>query len=140
MKQDDASVQWIRTKKSDPQGVALANRHYSRKAFGTEGAFLGPPGRLICLISNDRSAVWVSHWPYAHLAMDKKDAFRCTMFRNEGTALSSRLIREAREMTSDVWGTPPVDGWMTWIGVSLIRSGNPGCCFKKDGWIVDPDC
>ena len=126
---------WQRIKKSDPAAVALANEHYSRRAFGKQGGQLGPPGRLICLATAARDAVWVSHWPYAHLALDGLDAFRCTMFRNTSQYLSSELIRQAREITCAVWGPAPL--WLTWIAPELIRSSNPGYCFKMDGWKVD---
>ena len=38
---------WLKIKKSDPIAVALANRHYSRIAFGKQGVALGPPSSIV---------------------------------------------------------------------------------------------
>lgn len=128
---------WVQVKKSSPDGVALANRHYSRIAFGKQGALLGPPGRLLCFMTEDRRAVWVSHWPYADYALDRLDAYRCTMFRNESPALSSTLIVEAMRRTQDIWGARPADEWITWVAPDLVASGVPGWCFRRAGWWRD---
>jgi hypothetical protein len=128
---------WERVTKGDPGAVALANRHYSRLAYGKVGKMLGPPGRLVCFATPERDAVWVSHWPYAHLALDRLDAYRCTMFRNESGRLSSSLILEAMAATEAVWGPPPVDGWVTWVDAAMVASGVPGWCFRRAGWRHD---
>lgn len=128
-------MDWQRVKKSDPGAITLADKHYSRLAFGRQGGQLGPPGRLICLATPGRDAVWVSHWPYAHLALDHLDAFRCTMFHNASGYLASDLIRRAREITCAEWGPAPL--WLTWIAPDLVSSPNPGYCFKVDGWELD---
>lgn len=128
---------WLKIKKSDPVAVALANRHYSRLAFGKQGVALGPPGRLVCYLTEDQTAVWVSHWPYAHLALDHLDAYRCTMFRNEGPSLSSDLIRSAMQLTQDHWDGTPADAWITWVAPDLVHSGVPGWCFRRAGWKRD---
>jgi hypothetical protein len=125
---------WELVKKSDPVAVEIANRHYSRQAFGKQGVMLGPPGRLRCFRISDY-AVWVSHWPYAELALDGLDAYRCTMFRNEGPDLGSDLVLEAMLLTEQIWG--PAPRWITWVAPGLVRSENPGCCFKKAGWRRD---
>src|ERR1700746_3814316 len=130
---------WQIIKKSDPAAVALANRHYSRLLYGKQGVMLGPPGRLRCFATADRKAVWVSHWPYGHLALDKLDAFRCTMFRNEGEYRSSDLIRAAMELTESLWlseGTPE-HGWITWVDAAAIGTTIPGYCFRRAGWHHD---
>lgn len=132
---------WERVTKADRGAVDLANRHYSRQAYGKVGKMLGPPGRLLCYATGDRSAVWVSHWPYSHLALDKLDAFRCTMFRNEGHHLSSDLIRSAMVLTEDHWLAEgcPSSGWITWVDAGLIQSEIPGYCFRRAGWHHDRD-
>jgi hypothetical protein len=128
---------WERVSKADRGAVELANRHYSRQAYGKVGKMLGPPGRLLCLATPNRDAVWVSHWPYAHLALDHLDAFRCTMFRNESAALSSLMIREAMLATELHWQAAPADGWITWVDANLIASEIPGWCFRRAGWRHD---
>lgn len=81
--------------------------------------------------------MWVTHWPYAHLALDKLDSWRCTIFRNESDALSSDLIRSAMEATATLWGSRPADGWITWVDTRKVNSRNPGYCFLKAGWVRD---
>lgn len=130
---------WQQVKKSNPRGVELANRHYSRIRFGKQGKMLGPPGRLLCLLTPDENAVWVSHWPYAHLALDGVNAYRCTMFRNEGPQLSSGLILAAMEATESYWADNPPPQWITWVAPDLVQSRNPGFCFRQAGWHRDRD-
>jgi hypothetical protein len=130
---------WEVVKKGDKEAVALANRHYSRLLYGKQGTQLGPPGRLRCFATADRKAVWVSHWPYGHLALDGLDAFRCTMFRNESDLRSSDLIRAAMALTEEIWlpqGRPSY-GWITWIDPAAIQSEVPGYCFRRAGWRHD---
>lgn len=130
---------WERTTKADPIAVALANRHYSRVKYGKQGKMVGPPGRLLTLITPCKRAVWVTHWPYMDLALDRLDAWRCTMFRNEGAGLSSDLIRAAMAETERYWDEVPRHGWITWIDAGEVESANPGYCFKQAGWRLDKE-
>ena len=50
-----------------------------------------PPGRTLVLVTENGDAVWGTHWPQAELALDGLDAWRCSIFRNEGPLLSSML-------------------------------------------------
>src|SRR6185503_9822082 len=128
---------WRRTTKFDARAAALADRHYSRRTIGSP-QFM-PPGRTLVFITEDGDAVWGTHWPDAALTMDGLDAWRCSIFRNEGPLLSSDLIREAMERTAQTWRDRPRDGWLTFVEKSKIESPNPGYCFKKAGWTVDHD-
>jgi hypothetical protein len=132
---------WNYIYKSDYLAVEMANRHYSRIAFGKQGVMLGPPGRLISLMTEAQDAIWVSHWPYPEYALDHLDSWRCTIFRNEGPTLSSALITEAMQRTSEWWINlpPPADEWVTWVAPALVESRNPGYCFIKAGWWKDKD-
>jgi hypothetical protein len=121
----------------DPAALALADRHYSRRRPGS--GQVGPPGRKLVLVTPCERAVWLSHWPYAHLALDGLDAWRCSIFRNEGAGLSSELIEAAMALTAKRWSGRPADGWLTWIDTTKIRSANPGYCFKQAGWWLDRD-
>jgi hypothetical protein len=137
---DDETAVWRRTTKVDPVAVALANRHYSRRKYGKIGKSVGPPGRLLTFVSPDEQAVWASHWPYGHLALDGLDAWRCVIFRNEGDMLSSTLIRSAMKLTAEAWSPGrPADGWLTWVDRAEVASTNPGYCFQMAGWTVDRD-
>ena len=126
---------WQVRNRSDPAARALADRHYSRKTRGAP--WIGPPGRVLVLVTPCERAVWLTHWPRADLALDGLDAWRCSIFRNEGAGLSSELIKAAMALTAKRWDGPPADGWITWIDTTKIRSAHPGYCFKQAGWTLD---
>jgi len=130
----DGGVWQLRTR-LDRDANALADRHYSRRQPGS--GQVGPPGRKLVLVTPCGRALWLTHWPYAHLALDGLDAWRCSIFRNEGAGLSSDLIRAAMELTARMWGNRPVDGWVTWVDRRKVTSTNPGYCFRKAGWTRD---
>ncbi len=125
---------WVRTTRSDAAVRELRSRHYS--TFGSTGRTVGPPGRVLVLRTPDGLAAWISHYPRRSLAMDGLDAFRCSLFRNEGPHLSSELIRAAVALTEREWGWAP-DGWVTWVEPRKIASGVPGWCFRRAGWRRD---
>jgi len=128
---------WQLRTSSDPAARALADRHYSR---GTKGApTVGPPGRRLVLVTPDERAAWITHYPREDLTLDHLDAFRCSMFRNEGDQLSSELIRAAMDATLELWKYRPRDGWVTWVDRSKVSSENPGYCFRCAGWARDRD-
>jgi hypothetical protein len=129
-------VRWYRVKASDPLARAMRDRHYSTKYPG--GRTVGPPGRRLVLISDDELALWVTHWPEPHLALDGIDALRCTIFRREGRRRErgSVLIREAMRESEDYFGRAP-DGWVTYVEPARVRSQEPGYCFKMAGFERD---
>lgn len=55
----------------------------------------------------------------------------CAVFRNEGPALSSLLIRQADAIADHVW---PRERHYTYVHPGKIRSSNPGYCFLAAGW------
>lgn len=124
---------WEVVRRSDPVVAALADRHYPRRARGC--GRVGGPHRLIVLRSVDLAAGWIT--AYTVHPDDGLDAWRCTMFRNEGGGLSSALIREAMAITADLWGAAPPDGWLTYVDTAKVASPNPGYCFKRAGWRLD---
>jgi hypothetical protein len=66
--------------------------------------------------------------------MNGLDGWTCSIFRNCSPHLSSSLILEAESYLHAVsWCGP--DGMLTYVWDSKVRSVNPGCCFKKAGWI-----
>lgn len=52
-----------------------------------EGPLDRPPGRVLVLVTPCERAVWLAHWPRADLALEGLDAWRCSIFRNEGAGL-----------------------------------------------------
>lgn len=124
---------WTIRRRGDKAAAALADRHYSRRTKGA--AMFCPPGKALVLETPCERAVWVTS--YSQFPKDGLDAWRCTIFRNEGAGLSSSLIIDAMAMTSDRWGACPADGWVTWIRPDAVLSPNPGYCFLRAGWWRD---
>jgi len=71
--------------------------------------------------------------------MDGLDAWRCSIFRNEGAGLASELILEAMRLTYELWNDRPDDGWVTWVDTRKTPGPNHGYCFKRAGWRLDRD-
>lgn len=66
--------------------------------------------------------------------MNGLDGWTCTIFRNEGRALSSELILAAeRHLVSTGTSIGP-DGLITYVWSAKVRSTNPGFCFQQAGW------
>jgi hypothetical protein len=136
---------WQVRRRSDPAALRLADRHYSR---GRPGApWVGPPSRVLVLVTGDETALWLAHWPATALAADGPDAWRCSLFRNEGSSLASALIALAMAAALRHWaearpGSPwwaelPTDGWVTRVDPPKVASPNPGDCFIRAGWRRD---
>lgn len=123
---------WTVRRRSAPAALALADRHYSRQSPGC--GRIGPPGRVLVLVTPCERATWLTHW--TDFPDDGLYAWRCSIFRNEGAGLSSDLIREAMALTEERWGEAD-DGWVTWIDPRRVASPNPGYCFKRAGWWLD---
>lgn len=124
---------WLRTWRADPRLAALADRHYSRKTPGASQ--FAPPGNVLCLITPGGDAGWVS-WRTAYPDADwLREAWCCTLFRNEGPALSSELILEAVAATRAAWGDPPAGGTVTTVDPGKVRAKrDPGYCFLCAGF------
>lgn len=128
-------IHWQRVTKFDARAAALADRHYSRRKVGSP-QFM-PPGQTIVLLTMDARAVfgWWRPDPSSGLRqMNGLDGWTCTIFRNEGDALSSKLILDAEEAITEFgYGIGP-DGMLTYVWDSKVSSPNPGYCFKRAGW------
>jgi hypothetical protein len=118
---------WQIRNRFDDAAAALADRHYSRRHSSNQ---VGGVGRVLVLTTPCERALWVTRWPRAGKPWDGLDAFRCSYFRNEDAGLASDLITAAMKLTVAQWGEPPVDGWLTWIDRTKVKSANPGYCFK----------
>lgn len=121
---------WRRSRDGDPLGMAMYLRHYSARQFADGRArrlFVGPGEKLV-LIAHDDSALFV--WR-RFISMDDQTGVCCAVFRNEGTALASDLIREADTIADDRW---PGERHFTYVAPTKVRSTNPGFCFLTAGW------
>lgn len=120
---------WQKVGKADPECAALADRHYSRRKIGAP-QFM-PPGQTIVLKGPAAVFGWWRPAPSSGIkSMNGLDGWTCTIFRNEGSVLSSELILEAEEFITECGP----DGLLTYVFDKKIRSTNPGACFRKAGW------
>lgn len=124
---------WCTTHRQDQQIRALADRHYSRQSPGSPQ--FAPPGEGLFLISRCGCAAWV----VVRNFFAGQRRWRCTLFRNEGRALSSDLIREATERTRAWWPSHydvlPTEPLTTEVDPRRVRSKrDPGWCFLRAGW------
>lgn len=121
---------WYGVKDGDAGIRDMKNRHYSRRVYrdGRRIVLSCGPGEKMLLKTPDGLAAFI--W------LKFKDAsgqtgISCAMFRNEGSALSSDLIREACALA---WGRWPGERLYTYVNPRRIKSTNPGYCFIKAGW------
>jgi len=128
-------MSWIRVTKFDPRTAALADRHYSRRKIGSP-QFM-PPGQTIILITADERAVfgwWRPDPKSGIVAMNGRDGWTCTIFRNESTQRSSDLILGAEIALALFALDCGPSGMLTYVWDRKIKSVNPGYCFKMAGW------
>lgn len=130
---------WLPVKGGDDRARALYLRHYSRQlADSLKGradrlgsasrSFVGAGSRCV-LLSQGCDALFV--WLKRASTLDGQFGICCTVFRNESTVRSSDLIREAMDLA---WRRWPGERLFTYVNPSMIRSTNPGACFKYAGW------
>lgn len=131
---------WLRTWRADPRAAALADRHYSRQTPGATQ--FAPPGRLLVLITDDAAALWVSWRTDFPDALWMRDAWCCSLFRNEAPERyrSSELITAAVAATVASWGPPPAGGTVTTVDADKVRrKRDPGRCFRRAGFEELPE-
>lgn len=124
---------WLPSNKFDPRAVALYERHYSARHYADgrkRTQFVGP-GECMVLLTVNCDALWV--WVRNRMERyDHQDGVNCAVFRNEGSVLSSDLVREADELAWQRW---PGERHFTYVEDAKIRrKRDPGRCFRKAGW------
>lgn len=122
--------QWHEYKDGNAAGLELYNRHYSayQYADGRERKLFCGPGEKTVLLTSKRDALFV----WRRFVDDSgQQGINCAVFRNEGDARSSDLIREAMAIAWKRW---PGERLYTYVDATKIRSNNPGYCFIKAGW------
>lgn len=132
MTADNPHYPWRLSHRFDAPAAAIADRHYNRRAIGSQ-QFV-PPGRCLVLLS-DSPALWVTSWPFAEYVRHAwPGAWVCSCFRNEGAALSSDLIREAVAITRWRWTDNPL-GMVTFVDPGKVRhKRDPGRCYLRAGF------
>ena len=125
---------WYPVRDGDPRASAIYERHYScvnikaRRRTGDKR--ICGPGEKMVLMTQDCRALFV--WRKAERPdLAGQQGVYCSVFRNEGEALSSELVREAEQLA---WRRWPGERLYTYINPREIRSTNPGYCFQVAGW------
>ena len=85
---------WIPTRDGDPSVREVYDRHYSRRHYrdGRSPKIYVGPGSKMVLRTAECDAIFV--WR-RFISKDDQTGVNCAVFRNEGTQLSSWLIRQA---------------------------------------------
>ena len=122
-----SKVIWTVSRDANPDARKLADNHYSRKTKGA--TFFCGPGEKLVLMTPDKKALFV--WRKNKYRQDGQKGVECTIFRNEGTRLSSKLIKRAVKLAREKW---PGVRLFTYVDPSAIKSTDPGHCFKRAGW------
>ena len=127
---------WLPCSRRDPRAIALYFRHYSsakggRKTSCYQAGFTGQGQTMVLLTDRcDALFAWVRQMIPR---MDGQTGVNCTVFRNEGSVLSSELIREADELAWQRWPNEPRH--FTYVDSGAVRrKRDPGRCFVKAGW------
>jgi hypothetical protein len=125
---------WHLSWRTDPRGRVVADRHYNRQSIGAQDFV--PPGRCLVLLTESADALWITSWPYAeYVQHDWAGAWMNSAFRNEGSLLSSDLIRAAVAATRYRWPEPPALGMVTFVDPTKVRrKRDPGRCYRKAGF------
>jgi len=127
---------WRPSWRADPAARALADRHYTRQTHGA--AQFVPPGRCLVLLTADKTALWVTSWPFPQFVRHAwPGAWVCQIFRNENPAahLSSDLITRAVAHTRARWPAVPAAGIVTFVDPARTEAKDiPGWCFLRAGW------
>lgn len=125
---------WRLSWRADPAAAAIADRHYNRQKIGS--AQFVPPGRCLVLLAKDRSALWVTSWPFAEYVKHAwAGAWVNSLFRNEGSHLSSDLIRWAVAHTRAEWPDVPALGIVSFVDAAQTEDKEvPGWCYRRAGW------
>lgn len=130
---------WVQVKDCDSRALAIFRRHYTYRTRRDQLEMFRParnrnmkhfvgPGQKLVLLSSDGRALFV--WR-KFISMDAQTGVNCAVFRNEGSELSSLLIKYADDIAFDKW---PGERHYTYVDTRKIRSSNPGYCFKMAGW------
>jgi hypothetical protein len=136
---DPMTPLWEHSNRFDRRALPLADRHYNRQKPGSP-QFV-PPGRCLVLLTADRSALWVTSWPFEQYTRHRwAGAWVNSLFRNEGAHRASDLIREAIAATRWFYGDPPPLGIVTFVDPRHVRvarrrgSNLYGYCYLKAGF------
>lgn len=128
-------VGWVEVLDGNATAETLFSRHYSRRpgVRKKRGLIVGP-GEKLLLVWSDATALFA--WRKEKFRADDQDGVNCSVFRNEGAALSSDLIRSADTLA---WARWPGERHFTFVSPEITagrrsRRAEPGACFIHAGW------
>lgn len=123
-------ILWIPVRDGDDRLRGMMRRHYSARHYrdGRNPRKVVGPGQYMALMTplSDAAFIWRKF-----LSDAGQEGVNCSLFRNEGGALSSDLIRQACDLAWERW---PGERLYTYVNPRRIRSTNPGFCFLAAGW------
>jgi len=128
---------WIGIHDGDDRARGLTKRHYSARHYRDSRKprlFVGPGEKMVLLTPLcDALFVWRK---FKDDAVPAQTGVNCAVFRNEGTTLSSELIKEAVQLARQRW---PGERLYTYVDPKRIRKKrDPGRCFIKAGFTRCP--
>jgi hypothetical protein len=126
---------WRLSDRFDPAACKQADKHYNRRKIGSPQ--FAPPGRCLVLLTSDRSALWVTSWPFAEYVRHAwPGAWVNSLFRREDSPhLASDLITWAVAHTRARWPAVPELGIVTFVDASKTKPKEvPGWCYRRAGW------
>lgn len=133
------TAEWTLSWRFDKRALPLADRHYNRHKIGSP-QFV-PPGRCICLISEDSNALWVTSWPFAQYVRHAwAGAWVNSLFRNECRAATASDMITAAVAASRAFWNPPGQGIVSFVnprrvpGILVRGQRIYGFCYLKAGW------
>jgi hypothetical protein len=118
--------------------MQMFKRHYSYHQYKdnrrddqynrNRNLFCGPGEKHPMMTpSNDALFVWRKF-----IDDSGQQGINCAIFRNESTYLASWLIQQAELVAWQIW---PGERLYTTVDPTKVKSRNPGCCYKKAGWV-----
>lgn len=125
--------EWYGIKDGDARAYALFSRHYSFRHYRDnrrqlDRRFIGPCSDRLVLMTPDCKALFV--WK-KFVDPSGQEGANCSIFRNEGPALSSSLIKAAMVLAWERW---PGERLYTYVDPNEVKSSLPGYCFIRAGW------
>ena len=125
---------WTVVKDGDDTARDIFAGHYSRRYYldGRNPKLFVGPGRKLVLVSPDARALFI--WRlFLDDAIPKQTGVNCAVFRNEGSRLSSELIREADRLAFEIFAGE--NRHYTYVNPDKVRrKRDPGRCFLRAGW------
>lgn len=125
--------QWYGIKDGDARAYALFSRHYSFHHYQDnrrqlDRRFIGPCSGRLVMMTPDCKALFV--WK-KFVDPSGQQGINCSIFRNEGPARSSDLIKAAMVLAWQRW---PGERLYTYVDPKEVKSGLPGYCFFCARW------